>query len=360
MDNHDLMKKLMSNRSKWGFIWIIISSTLWGLSYVPKEVIWYVEPLGPLWDAGGVPLFEGSIVASALQALFFGVFIVLLWSTVNGKSREAVRTLVTWPVSKWFFVSAIFGGLMAMFGSTLATAYVGADYASAIALLSATAGTLYGKFFLREKLTFPSVLGMLIMTVGGILVIDPVAMMEELSNPDGKEGVLVGYFGGIMSAIGWGIESCYNVRGLEMSDNEATTPSRYIWECLIWLFIIMPIVCLIVGINDGFDALYGTLWSCLTNPVMWSLTLITVLSLGIADSLLHKGYILLGAGRGLAMNAIYAPISLLALWVFLKDYEISIWLIIGSVICIIGTFIIYWNKEEFDETVRDIEDGETI
>ena len=340
---------LKSKRAKWGFIWIVISSTLWGLSYVPKEIIWYIDPLGPMWDEGGLPLLEGTIVASALQALFFGIFLVLLWSLINGKTREAVRNFRTWPVSKWFFVSAIFGGLMAMFGSTLATAYVGADYAAAIALLSAAAGTLYGRAFLKEKLTVYSIAGMIIMTIGGIFVIDPVAMVEEVMNPDGKNGVIIGYIGGILSAIGWGIESCYNVRGLEMADNEATTPVRYTWECLIWLFIILPIL----GIFVGFDSLYGTLIECLMSPAMWVLTLITVLSLGIADSLLHKGYILLGAGRGLAMNAIYAPISIFALWFFLKDYPISIWLVIGLVICIIGTIVIYWDKDEFEETVRD-------
>ena len=353
-DKH--LAALLSNRSKWGFIWIIISSTLWGLSYVPKEVIWYIEPLSPMWETGGVTLLEGTVVASALQALFFGTFIFLLWSLINGKQREAVETFVTWPISKWFFASAIFGGLMAMFGSTLATAYVGADYAATIALLSATAGTLYGRAFLKEKLTPTSVLGMIVMTIGGILVIDPVAMINEMSDPSGKDGLIFGYVGGILSAIGWGVESCYNVRGLEMSDNEATTPSRYMWECIIWLTIIMPLICLFVGISEGVDVLYGTLWACLMSPAMWVLTLITVFSLGIADSLLHKGYILLGAGRGLAMNAIYAPISLLALWVFLKDYDISFWLIVGSFICIVGTFIIYWHKEEFDESVRDFKD----
>ena len=309
-----------------------------------------------MWETGGVTLLEGTVVASALQALFFGTFIFLLWSLINGKQREAVETFVTWPISKWFFASAIFGGLMAMFGSTLATAYVGADYAATIALLSATAGTLYGRAFLKEKLTPTSVLGMIVMTIGGILVIDPVAMINEMSDPSGKDGLIFGYVGGILSAIGWGVESCYNVRGLEMSDNEATTPSRYMWECIIWLTIIMPLICLFVGISEGVDVLYGTLWACLMSPAMWVLTLITVFSLGIADSLLHKGYILLGAGRGLAMNAIYAPISLLALWVFLKDYDISFWLIVGSFICIVGTFIIYWHKEEFDESVRDFKD----
>ena len=83
----------------------------------------------------------------------------------------------------------------------------------------------------------------------------------------------------------------------------------------------------------------------------------TALSLGIADSLLHKGYSQMGAGRGLAINSIYVPVSLVALWVFLKDYEISMWLIVGTIVCIIGTVVMYWEKDEIQDSVRDVDLG---
>jgi len=350
----ELVKKMKSNRAKWGFIWILIASILWGVSYVPKEVIWLVDPLGPLWEAGGATLFEGTIVASALQALFFGIFLVIVWSTVNGKTKEVVRNFRTWGISKWFLVSAVSGGLVAMFGSTVATAYVGADYASAIALLSAVTGTVYGKFFLDEKVTRKGIFGMMILIVGGVLVMDPVNMIDQITNPESKDGLWIGYAAGIFSAIGWGIESCYNVRGLDLADSEATTPVRYLWECILWLFLIMPAVCIFVG----WDMTFGILWQCLTSPAMWILTFITVLSLGLADSLLHKGYALMGGGRGLAVNAIYVPVSLVALWFFLKDYDISLWLIVGSVISIIGTFVMYLDLEEYEDINRDLKDND--
>ena len=82
----------------------------------------------------------------------------------------------------------------------------------------------------------------------------------------------------------------------------------------------------------------------------------TALSLGVADSLLHKGYPLMGVGRGLAINSgIYVPASLVALWVFLKDYSISLWLLVGTVVAIIGVFIMYWETDEEQDSVREIE-----
>lgn len=342
------MKK---TRVKWGFIWIVIASVLWGISYVPKEAIWFVEPLGTLWENGGSDLFEGTIVVSALQALVFAVVLFFLWSCINNKPREVYRNFVTWPISKWFLVSAFFGGMMAMFGSTVATAYVGAGYASAIALLSAVVGAVYGRFMLNEKMTLATVAGILVLMIGGILVLNPVEMVHDMMNPDAKSGVMIGYIGGILSAVGWGIESCYNVRGLDLADSEASTPVRYGWECILWFVIVFPLTAATVGF-DNFNSL---VLECLTSTDIMCILLFTALSLGIADSLLHKGYSMMGAGRGLAINAIYAPVSLVALWVFLKDYNISIWLAIGSVIAVAGTFIMYWEKEEIVDTIRDVE-----
>ena len=60
---------------------------------------------------------------------------------------------------------------------------------------------------------------------------------------------------------------------------------------------------------------------------------------------------------GLAINSIYVPVSLVALWVFLKDYEISMWLIVGTIVCIIGTVVMYWEKDEIQDSVRDVDLG---
>ena len=144
-DLEQLTKLMKSNRVKWGFIWIILASLLWGFSYVPQEAIWSIEPLGTLWYNGGADLLEATIVLASMQSLMFTIVLFLLWSCVNNKPREAFRNLVHWPISKWFLVSAFFGGLMAMFGSTLATAFVGADFAAAIALLSSVFGAIYAR-----------------------------------------------------------------------------------------------------------------------------------------------------------------------------------------------------------------------
>ena len=319
---------------------------------MPQELIWWFDPLADLWDAGGVDLIEGSMIVAALQALMFTVILFFLWSCINGKPREAVRNAVHWPISKWFLVSAFWGGLLAMFGSTLAVAFIGADFAAAIAILCSVTGAIYARFLFKEKMTKKMILGLIVTTIGGILICDPAAIMDNIANPS-KDGVWLGYLGGIMSAIGWGVESCYNIRGLDVADTEATTTVRYFWEMVLWFVIIFPIVGLIVG----FDDFFGLVADCFSNPNIFGLLVFTALSLGVADSLLHKGFPLMGCGRGLAVdNAVYIPVSLLTLWIFLKDYEISIWLIVGAAIGIIGTFIMYWEKEEVQESLRDLEE----
>ncbi len=340
---------MISNRYKWGFFWIVWASILWGFSYVPQELVWWFDPLAGLWEAGGTELIEGSMIVAAMQALMFAIVLFLLWSTVNGKPKEAVKNLVHFPVSKWFLVSAFWGGLLAMFGSTLATAFIGADFSSAIALLSGVTGALYARVLFKEKLTKKLIVGLIITTIGGILICDPSAIMDNITNP-AKDGVWLGYLGGIMSAIGWGVESCYNVRGIDVADTEATTVPRYFWEMILWFVIVMPLTAAIVGWGD----FYSLLGEVMSNPNVYGLLIFTALSLGVADSLLHKGFPLMGVGRGLAVdNAVYVPAALISLWVFLKDYDISIWLIAGAVVAIIGTFVMYWEKEEVQDGLRD-------
>ena len=90
-DLEQLTKLMKSNRVKWGFIWIILASLLWGFSYVPQEAIWSIEPLGTLWYNGGADLLEATIVLASMQSLMFTIVLFLLWSCVNNKPREAFR-----------------------------------------------------------------------------------------------------------------------------------------------------------------------------------------------------------------------------------------------------------------------------
>lgn len=339
---------MKSSRVTWGFVWIIIASILWGFSYLPQELVWFNDPIAELYATGGTKLIESSIVVAAVQSLMFTLVLFFLWSCINGKPKEVKRNFCHWRVSKWFMVSAVFGGLMAMFGSTLAVAFVGADYASAIALTCAVVGAIYGKFLFKEKLTPKTIAGIIIITIGGILVLDPVNLVDTLSHPT-KDGVAIGYIGGILSAIGWGIESCYNVRGLDVADTEATTPVRYGWECILWFVVVMPICGLIVG----FDEFFGILADVITNPNIVAMLAMVAMTLGIADSLIHKSLPLLGVGRALSINALYVPVSLIVLWAFLKDYTISIWLIIGVVVAVAGTFVMYWERGDITDSLRD-------
>ncbi|AMK13527.1 EamA-like transporter family protein [methanogenic archaeon mixed culture ISO4-G1] len=351
-DLESLKQKMIANRYKWGFFWILWASILWGFSYVPQELIFYFEPMSTLYDLGGMDLIESVMIVSALQALMFAVVLFLLWSCVNGKPMEVIRNVCHWPVSKWFLVSAFWGGLMAVFGSYLAVAFIGADFAAAIALLSTVTGAIYGRFLFKEKMSTKLIIGIIITTVGGVLICNPEAIIENMSTP-GNEDIWIGYIGGALSAIGWGVETCYNIRGLDVADTEATTAVRYFWEMILWFCIVFPIV----GALVGFDTFFGFIGECFGNPAIFGLLVFTSLSLGLADSLLHKGFPLMGAGRALSVNnAVYVPISLLTLWIFLKDYDISLWLVAGSFVAILGTFVMYWEKGEVLDSLREVED----
>ena len=340
---------MKSRRVKWGFIWSAIAAVIWGLAYVPQELVWMNDPVADLYQAGGEDLFMSSVVVAAIQSLMFVIVLFLMWSCVNGKSREVKRSFCRWRVSRWFLVASVFGGLMAMFGSILAVAYIGADYASAISMMCAVVGALYGRFLFKERMTPKTFLGIIIITIGGILVLDPVSLISNITDPAAKDGMAIGYIGGIMAAVGWGVESCYVARGVEVGDNEASSSIRYAWECIIWFLIVIPIC----GFVFGFDRFLPILVDAITNPNLVLMLAMVALTLGIADSLIHKSLSLVGVGRALSINSLYVPVSLLALSVFLKDYTISTWLIVGVLVAVIGTFVMYWERSDITDSLRD-------
>ena len=343
-----LSAAMKKNRIKWGFVWAILCAVFWGLGYVPLQLVWMVPPF-----AEGFPYFgasEGMVVSailmSATQALVFTIVLFLLWTCVTGKFKDYVRTLVNFKVNKWFIVGCIFGGPMAILGSTLATGYIGAAFAASIGLLSTVVGAFLGWAINKEKFSKKAIIGIIMIFIGGIVILDPVSMMEEISNS--SNGAILGYIGGIMSAIGWGCEGNFAVRALDVTDSDAGITVRYTYETIIWFVVMFPVTIAFTGLDNFGEAFVSSFSS--GNFIFWEFA--AGLTLGLCYVMQYKAFPLVGVGRTLSIGSLYVPVSVVALFVFLG--QVPSWmLVIGVILAVVGTFVMYWESDSLDESMRD-------
>jgi drug/metabolite transporter (DMT)-like permease len=340
-------------RVNWGFRWAIICALLWGMGYVAMTALWDCDPfVSPENFSGMKAYIISAILMSALQATVFAIVLCLFWALLTGKLKEVGKTLAHPKISKWLTAAALFGGPCAIFGSTLAIGYVGAAFASAIGLLSAVVGTILGWAVYKEKITRKTAAGVIMLVVGGVLVLDPANMIDTIQDPASPDGVWLGYVGGLMSALGWGIEGAFAARALDVTDPDSSVCVRYVCESLLWLIILLPVTAVIVGPGDFYDMFVDAV----TNPdfIFWEV--IASFTLGMCYVTMYKCYPLIGVGRTLSLTAMYVPVSIVALYAFMGQVP-SWWIVIGTIISVAGMFVMYWESDTISGSTRNTEEA---
>jgi drug/metabolite transporter (DMT)-like permease len=351
----DDLEKVMRNENKsrvrWGFFWAFTCAVLWGLGYVALSMLWIVPPFGEwlIFPEGASGYLVATIVMTASIAIFFSAILTIFWIGGHGKLEDLPRTIRFFKVSKWYAVAAVFGGPVAIFGSTIAVGYVGAAFAASAALLCSVVGAIAAKLWYEENITKKAWLGICLILVGGVFIWNPSQMISEIMNPASPEGIWIGYLGGFMSALGWGLEGAFAARALDITDADIGLVVRFTSEALIWVFILWPLSMLLFGINTMTTVIIATF----TTPSYLIWIIITSLSLGVCYVALYKSLPLIGVGRGLSISTLYVPCAIVFLYIFMGA-PVAWWLILGASIAVICTFVMYWESgDSLLESTRD-------
>lgn len=338
-------------RLTWGFVWGILCALLWGLGYVPVSALWCVEPIAS-FDYGidpGIAYLVISIVITAIQALIFAACLFLLWTVVSGKAKDYVRTWSKPRISKWLILAGLFGGPLGTFGCNLSIGYIGADFTAAMGLMTAVTGAIIGRIFNKEKLSKRAIIGLCIILGGGLIVLNPFNMIDDILNPASPDGIVLGYIGAIMVTVGMGIEGFVVSRVMDVTDSDVSAAIRYAGEAAIWFLILLPVT----GCFIGFGTLGQIIADCFTSPGFLFFVILSGCTLGLCYAGLYKSYPLLGVGRTLSITTLYVPISMVALFIFMGQ-EIMWWVIVGAIIAIVGTFVMYWESGNLTDSLRDV------
>lgn len=329
---------------KWGFIWALWTAVLWGAWYVPGTALWYEPPFSELSGSTQDFLLSAAVI-TALNAVAVLVFLYL-WTGVLQKWRDYWDTLKQFTrLSKWYFLGAIFGGPVAIFGSYLAMGYVGGVFAAVAALMYPIVGAVIAKLWYNEKLTKRAAVGIILIVVGGITAYAP-GMLAELGK--GGTGAWLGYLGGLMAAIGWGIEGAIAGRALDVSDPDVGLTIRFTAETIYWVVIVLPLITLLGNAPVG-----AIVAKSVSSGSILLLLILAGITFGFCYVSWYKSFPLIGVGRGQAIGDLYGLFAIAFMAVF--TLEMPEWnFIVASILSVIGGFVMYTEGSEVLEVVRSL------
>lgn len=338
----EVRSKYRNNMVRWGFIWAMWTAVLWGAWYVPGSAIWYEAPFITMDGSTGEFLLAAAIITTlnAITVLLF----MFIWTIVLGKFSDYIRTIRQMRyISKWYFFASIFGGPCAIFGSFLAMGYIGGVFAAVAALMYPIVGSILANRWYGEKITKRAILGILTI-IGGSMVVFAPGILGELQS---GSGAWLGYLGGFMAAMGWGIEGAIAGRALDVSDPDVGLTIRFTGEVFIWVVLILPFAYFFL--DAPVLTIVGqtlTMW-----PIIW--LLLAGMTFGFCYVSWYKAFPLIGVGRGQAIGDLYGVMAIVFLTIF--TLAMPEWnFILGAIIVITGGFIMYTENRADLEVIRDV------
>ena len=328
---------------QWGYRWALWAAILWGAWYIPGTAVWHETPFATLDLADPRVFLTCAAVITAFHCCMVVVF-QWVWLGTLGKLGDYFRTLVQFrKISSWYFLAAIAGGLMANFGSYLAMGYVGAVFAAVAGLMYPVVGATVARFWYRERISTRAALGIAIIIGGGVAIYAPALIAENHSGGN----VWIGYLGGAMAAIGWGLEGAIGARAMDVSDPDCGVSIRYTAEAIYWIAFVLPAVALFAHVPVPVtDIVSGIVHS---KALLWLAA--GGLTFAFCAVAWYKSIPLIGVGRGQAMAALYAMFATIFTAIFTLQFP-QWYFLIGLALVILGSFVMVSESSENLEVIR--------
>lgn len=324
-------------RVRIGYMMALFCAILWGLWYLPGNVLWYINPFDLMY--GAIVRTDGTAIATVVTAVLISAFnaltviiALLIWNGALGKLKEMARTVKELkPCTKWFFLGSVFGGPVAILGSFIAIGFVGAAFAAVAALLYPVVGSLLSYYWGSQKISKRAIFGIVIIIIGGFSIYAG-GLIKDLA----AGGSMLGYLGGIMAACGWGIEGAIAGKGLEISEPDVGITLRFLGENIIWWIIIIPILALV-----GFP-MYEYAFQVF-EPLVLGVLMLAGITFGFCYVAWYKSFPLIGVGRGQGVANLYGLFAVV--FIFLFAGQVPEWtLLLGGVLCVAGSLVMFTEK----------------
>ncbi|WP_135612609.1 EamA family transporter [Methanococcoides sp. AM1] len=348
MDVQELRRLEIKRRFNSGYMWALFCAVLWAMWYIPGTIIWAVPPFDVMWTEIALPDYSNASMATVIVAMLITAFnaltvmiALLVWNGVLGKFGEIKRTLKAMkPCSKWFFAASIFGGPVAIMGAFLAIGFVGAAFGAVAALLYPVTGSILAYLWYGEKLSKRAIIGIVVIIMGGVILFGGGLYAELASGSAGW----IGYVGGLMAAVGWGIEGAIAGKGLDIAEPDVGITIRFLGENIIWWLILIPIVAL-----AGFPIFEYAIEAL--NPLSILILSFAGITFGYCYVCWYKSFPLVGVGRGQGVANLSGLCAVIFIYLFFGTVPAwTVW--VGAVLCVIGSFIMFFEDNGELESLR--------
>ncbi|NLN97305.1 MAG: DMT family transporter [Eubacteriaceae bacterium] len=314
--------------AKKGIIFGVISGMLWGLGGVVISLGFDKEPFISYANLG---LYIVPLVIACLTDAFAAITTLFI-NIYNGKAKEYVRVIKTKP-GKIICLASVFGGPLAMSGYYIGLNYAGPFYTMAITAIYPAVGAILSRIFLKEKISKNAWIGIMFCVIGAI-VVTYVAPTGEIY-PNFKLGIIAC----LVATLGWGIEGVICAYGMDLVDPDLAIGIRWVTSFSVYFLFILPFV-------KGFSTIgYELLIKSFTSP--WTFILLAgAIVNAISYFLYYSAINMTGVSRALALMITYALWGVVFGWLFSGSATITLNIIIGAIITVIGAGLVAGKPSE--------------
>ena len=326
MEYREFELRNISRRVRTGMIWEVIAAIGLGVFFIPVDLGLSYYPFTERHPLVG-PLL-GAALYKLVSVAWTGTIVLSM-----GAGREFIRSLRT-KGTLIIFVGAVVGGSVGTSGIFVGSAYVGAAMTSSIVALSPLFSIAGAHILFGEKITRRMMLAACVVVVGAIAVYS--AQLPSTGSFDSM--TLLGLLAATLGALGWGLEGPIATYALDVLDTTVASFIRYLVDAACgW-----SIVILVLGATD------------LVTPSLTSEGLPFIFLAGLAASTAFiawfRGLPMIGVGRGTAILNTYPLFTVFLL--MLSGEMVSVRLVIGCVLMVIGLFVLASEPKEWLQVLR--------
>ena len=323
----------------------IFCALFWGIWYVPGYAVWMLDFLNevavnisnakPEMDANTVYILQ-CVFLTAVNAIACAL-VLFIWNGGLGKLKEMKRTTVQFNAASKYFLMAGACGACAVLGTYLAGCFISTGFAAIAGLLYPIIGTTLSVLVLKQKVSKRGYLAIIVLLIGGVTLYSGTLISG------GVGGSIIGVIGGLMAAVGWGLEGVVAGKALDVCEPDVGLHLRFCFEALIW-------VCILVVLTIMGVPMFST-FGLLLDPATILVLVLLGLSFAWCYVCWYKSFPMLGVARGQAVGSLYAACAVIFLIIFfgpanaLGYTDETMTLIVGStiaglIICLIGSYLL--------------------
>jgi len=328
-----------------GLIMGIFCALFWGIWYVPGYAVWMLDFLNeiigeisiakPDMDENTVYILQ-CVLLTAVNAIACAL-VLFIWNGGLGKLKEMKRTTVQFNAASKYFLMAGACGACAVLGTYIAGAFISTGFAAIAGLLYPIIGTTLSVLVLKQKVSKRGYLAIIVLLIGGVTLYSGTLISG------GIEGSIIGIIGGLMAAVGWGLEGVVAGKALDVCEPDVGLHLRFCFEALIWVVILVVLTLLGIPMFSTFGLLL--------DPATILVLVLLGLSFAWCYVCWYKSFPMLGVARGQAVGSLYAACAVIFLIIFfgpanaLGYTDETMTLIVGStiaglIICLIGSYLL--------------------